>query len=98
MFLRPIVEKKLLSAKNIQLIFANIEDILVINQNFLDALEKRRSTGKLISVIGDILLDATEKFVIYAAYCCERQEAIQRLQKLCSSTKSLSTFLDVCQL
>lgn len=94
-FLRPILERKLINAKTAQLIFANIEDILIINQNFLEQLELRRqSSAKLIAGIGDLLLDAMEKFVVYTAYCSERQNAIAKLQKLVGGSKTLRTFLE----
>lgn len=94
-FMKPMIEKKVLQPKLIQLLFQNIEEILTLNSNFLVRLETARDMdGPLIERIGGLLLESAEKLIIYTQYCSERNQAIAKLQSLITSNKPFKNFLD----
>lgn len=64
---------QLLSLKEITVIFANIEDILLTNTAFVSSLEERQKDCRLyIDKIGDILLKHIPSMSVYLVSCVSR--------------------------
>lgn len=64
---------ELLSLKEITVIFANIEDILLTNTAFVSSLEERQKDCRLyIDKIGDILLKHIPSMGVYLVSCVSK--------------------------
>ncbi|GAA5869921.1 hypothetical protein JCM8547_008105 [Rhodosporidiobolus lusitaniae] len=85
-----------LSEKPRQVIFANVEDILLFNTVFLSELEERQRQSRLyINTIGDVLKDHMKGLgQHYRGYCCNQANAVRTLTDLKVSDRSLRTMLD----
>ncbi|KAJ3522358.1 hypothetical protein NMY22_g11925 [Coprinellus aureogranulatus] len=74
---------EVLSQKEITVVFANIEDILLTNTAFLSSLEERQKECRLyIDKIGDIILDHMPNMGVYLEYCVNQNTANKVLQSL----------------
>ncbi|KAF6758250.1 Dbl homology domain-containing protein [Ephemerocybe angulata] len=72
-----------LSQKEITVVFANIEDILLTNTAFLSSLEERQKDCRLyIDRIGDIILNHLPNMGVYMEYCVNQNTANKVLQSL----------------
>ena len=66
----------MLDEKAQTVVFANIEDILLINTSFLSSLEERQRKCRLyIDQIGDVLESHAAGMSVYEAYCVNQQTA-----------------------
>lgn len=57
-FYNPLKENKFLPPKELAVMFSNIDQIAVINQNFLKSLEQRREETPVVKEIGDLISKA----------------------------------------
>lgn len=53
-FLHPVMERKIVSVKNVDPLFSNVEQILCVHKELLAELEKRREESQVVMEIGDI--------------------------------------------
>nr|XP_018264468.1 multidomain RhoGEF [Kwoniella dejecticola CBS 10117]OBR86626.1 multidomain RhoGEF [Kwoniella dejecticola CBS 10117] len=84
----------LLDEKSLEIIFANIEDILLFNTSFLSSLEDRQKSCRLyIDRIGDVLEEYLENAGVYTTYCVNQPAAIKVLQNLRETNPELSSLL-----
>ncbi|KAI9069473.1 hypothetical protein FKP32DRAFT_1617176 [Trametes sanguinea] len=84
----------LLDEKARTVIFANVEDILLMNTTFLSSLEERQKECRLyIDKIGDILSTNMAHLNIYMDYCVNQSSAIKVLQSLRQSNPELAACL-----
>ncbi|KAI0781525.1 hypothetical protein BD413DRAFT_505992 [Trametes elegans] len=84
----------LLDEKARTVIFANVEDILLMNTTFLSSLEERQKECRLyIDKIGDILNTNMANLSVYMDYCVNQGSAIKVLQSLRQSNPELSACL-----
>ncbi|PPQ91776.1 hypothetical protein CVT25_000421 [Psilocybe cyanescens] len=84
----------LLSRKEITVVFANIEDLLLTNTAFVSSLEERQKDCRLyIDKIGDILLNHVPHMGVYMEYCVNQSTAIKVLQSLRDSNPELASHL-----
>ncbi|KAI0689841.1 hypothetical protein BC835DRAFT_1407733 [Cytidiella melzeri] len=84
----------MLDEKATKVIFANVEDLLLINTTFLSTLEERQRESRLyIDSIGDILKLNISNMGVYLEYCVNHGTAIKLLQSLRESTPELSSTL-----
>ncbi|TFK20128.1 hypothetical protein FA15DRAFT_600278 [Coprinopsis marcescibilis] len=80
----------ILSHKEITVVFANVEDILLTNTAFLSSLEERQKECRLyVDSIGDILLNHIPNMGVYLEYCVNQQTANKVLQSLKQSKPTL---------
>ncbi|KAF5349732.1 hypothetical protein D9756_008898 [Leucocoprinus leucothites] len=85
---------ELLSRKEITVIFANIEDILLTNTAFVSSLEERQKECRLyIDRIGDILLKHIPSMSVYLEYCVNQSIAIKVLKSLRDAKPELASHL-----
>jgi hypothetical protein len=88
--------QSILSPNDLNIIFANVEDILLCNTAILSDLEQRQKDDKLlISNVGDILLNHLDNLKCYENYCGNQLNASKFLQKKRNEDKSLAEFLKV---
>ncbi|KDR82039.1 hypothetical protein GALMADRAFT_240494 [Galerina marginata CBS 339.88] len=84
----------LLSTKEITVVFANIEDLLLTNTAFVSSLEERQKDCRLyIDKVGDILLTHIPNMGAYMQYCVNQSTAIKVLQSLRDSNPPLASHL-----
>ncbi|SCZ92879.1 BZ3500_MvSof-1268-A1-R1_C065g00318 [Microbotryum saponariae] len=88
--LQPVIP-----AKALQVIFANIEDILLFDTIFLSELEDRQRTARLyIDTIGDIVKKHVRGYECYRGYCVNQANAARTLADLKRSDPQLRSFLE----
>ncbi|KAI0333129.1 hypothetical protein GY45DRAFT_1320068 [Cubamyces sp. BRFM 1775] len=84
----------LLDEKARTVIFANVEDILLMNTTFLSSLEERQKECRLyVDKIGDILSTNMANLSVYMDYCINQGSAIKVLQSLRQGNPELAACL-----
>ncbi|KAI0933423.1 hypothetical protein AcV5_005570 [Taiwanofungus camphoratus] len=84
----------LLDEKAIKVIFANVEDILLVNTTFLSSLEARQKECRLyVDRIGDILKNSMSDMGVYVEYCVNHATAIRVLQSIRQSNAEFASCL-----
>lgn len=84
----------ILSEKEITVVFANIEDILLTNTAFVSSLEERQKECRLyVDKIGDSLLTHLPNMGGYMEYCVNQSTAIKVLQSLRETSPELASHL-----
>lgn len=74
---------EVLDEQTLKVIFANVEDILMLNTFFFSALEDRQKECRLyIDTIGDILAEHCQNLEVYAPYCVNQDQAAKLLVQL----------------
>ncbi|EGO21969.1 hypothetical protein SERLADRAFT_417338 [Serpula lacrymans var. lacrymans S7.9] len=83
-----------LGEKATTVIFANIEDLLLINTTFLSSLEERQKDCRLyVDQIGDILHKHMSNMDVYLAYCVNQSNAGKVLQSMRDTNPELASNL-----
>ncbi|KAF8801450.1 hypothetical protein BYT27DRAFT_7198246 [Phlegmacium glaucopus] len=83
-----------LSEKEITVVFANIEDILLTNTTLVSSLEDRQKECRLyVDKVGDILLTYMPNMGVYMEYCVNQSTAIKVLQSLRENNSELASNL-----
>lgn len=73
----------LLPDKALHVIFANVEDILMLNTFFLSALEDRQKESRLyVDTIGDVLAEHCQNLEVYMPYCVNQDVGAKLLVQL----------------
>lgn len=73
----------LLTEEEVSIVFANIEDLLLVNTTFLSSLEERQKDCRLyIDSIGDLLETYMNSMAVYSDYCINQSNAINVLQSI----------------
>ncbi|KAF8874204.1 hypothetical protein CPB84DRAFT_1967046 [Gymnopilus junonius] len=84
----------MLSPKEVTVVFANIEDLLLTNTVFVSSLEERQKDCRLyVDKIGDILLTHIPNMAVYTEYCVNQSTAIKVLKSLRDSNAELAAHL-----
>ncbi|KJE93774.1 hypothetical protein, variant [Capsaspora owczarzaki ATCC 30864] len=98
-FIEPIRAKELLSKYEISSIFANIQDLLPMHWNLLNALLSSLEADPADRAIGRIFLDhLTAVSKEYGTYISNRHNAERVLLAHKRSNKQFAAFLEECQL
>ena len=92
-FVKPLRERKILSEEEIYSICINIEDILPINQIFLEDLQKRQSESILAGDFSDIFLIHLPKLSVHIEYCSKHSFALKRVPDYSEKYEKFSEFL-----
>ncbi|XP_046401357.1 rho guanine nucleotide exchange factor 11 isoform X3 [Ischnura elegans] len=98
-FYRPMVEQGILSSEQIQLLFANLEEMLDIHSQFNSAMKAKRREAPVVERVGEILLSMLdggcgENFENAAARFCARQQiALESLKEWRRKDTRLNLFL-----
>ncbi|TPX30842.1 hypothetical protein SmJEL517_g05682 [Synchytrium microbalum] len=64
-----MMKGSLLPEAEIQQLFANVDQLLVANQEFLVKLVARKEANVVIQEIGDVIADCADSFKVYTQYC-----------------------------
>ena len=91
---RALEEKQLLHADQLQSMFGNLSELLVVNQQLLDRLTERRDRSVVIAAIGDIWLQSVDKFLVYDSYCANYPTALL-LYKVVKNREDIKRYLEV---
>ncbi|KAF8888235.1 hypothetical protein BD779DRAFT_1524285 [Infundibulicybe gibba] len=84
----------LLDRKEVTVIFANIEDLLLTNTGFVSSLEERQKECRLyVDKIGDILQNHMSNMGVYMEYCVNQGTAIKVLKSLRDTKPDLAAHL-----
>ncbi|KAM9989947.1 hypothetical protein ACTFIY_005993 [Dictyostelium cf. discoideum] len=95
-FLNPIREKQLLSAKDINSLFSNIEILFSINMNVLKALEKDKDPLCENISVGQTFLDMSHYLKMYTTYCSNQQNALKILEEEKIKNQPFREYLEFC--
>ncbi|GBC07922.1 hypothetical protein RclHR1_00780002 [Rhizophagus clarus] len=88
----------ILSQNELDIIFSNIEDILLCSTTILSDLEQRQKDDKLfVNNIGDIILKLSDNLGCYEIYCGEQLNASKYLRKKREEDKTFLEFLKKAQ-
>ncbi|TPX37626.1 hypothetical protein SmJEL517_g00698 [Synchytrium microbalum] len=93
-FMKQLADRKLLSVKNVESVFSNLEQLLPVNQDLLKRLEERRLANPLIDKLGDIFVSMGEHFLVYTMYCGNQGNALSKMQAMVHSNKAVRAFLE----
>ncbi|KAI8922184.1 hypothetical protein DFJ77DRAFT_14890 [Powellomyces hirtus] len=93
-FMKPMTEKKVVSPKVIGQLFSNIEQLLVVNQEFLSALEDLYNGNPIIERFGDFLSTSMDRLVSYTPYCSRQAVSGAKHLSLMQSKKEYRVFLE----
>ncbi|KAJ3092833.1 cytochrome c oxidase subunit 1 [Quaeritorhiza haematococci] len=93
-FMKPMSERKIISAKQVDQLFHNIEVLSTVNQEFLSKMEERAAENVIIEQIGDLFLKMGDKLITYTLYCSNHSSSLVKLQHWMQSNKVLRQFLD----
>ncbi|XP_069677128.1 rho guanine nucleotide exchange factor 12 isoform X3 [Periplaneta americana] len=98
-FYRPMLENQVLPSDHIQLLFANLDEMLDIHSQFNNSMKSKRRENPLVGDVADILLSmfdgaAGENFQQAAAtYCARQQIALELLKERRRKDTKLNNFL-----
>ncbi|TPX39828.1 hypothetical protein SeMB42_g06228 [Synchytrium endobioticum] len=93
-FMKQLAGRKLISAKNVEAVFSNLEQLLSVNQDLLKRLEERRAAYPVIDKLGDIFVSMGEHFLVYTMYCGNQGSALSKMQSTIHSNKAVRAFLE----
>lgn len=79
-FYHPIRRSRFLTDAQISSIFANLDEIIELNNHLYERLRQRQQEFQyVVEAIGDIFLAEFHKFEIYATFCGNHQRALEEL-------------------
>lgn len=84
----------LISPKDHELIFGDIEAIRNLHQVLLSDMEEQASRPTEEQKLGDCFILLSKCLVLYSEYCSNHPRAAQLIEKLVASSKALRSFLD----
>ena len=61
-YYRPLQARRIISSKDIAVLFSNVDQLLTINQELLRLMEERRARGPIIEQVGDIIKRLVRSF------------------------------------
>ncbi|CAG8523760.1 4631_t:CDS:10 [Paraglomus occultum] len=82
-----------LSSSELTTLFANIDDILLVNTALLSDLEQRQEEGIVVECIGDVFLKHADNLTCYIEYCGNQMNASKFLIMRRSADRELDQFL-----
>ena len=100
-FYFPMQATKVVSEKDLQVIFSNVADVVPIHQAFLQSLTERFLAAKAEEAaynvqIGDIFTRFTHYFKLYSIYTENQPEQLTKLDEATKTIKQFSSFLHIC--
>lgn len=86
-FMQPLEERRLLSAKQFNIIFGKLEGIRVVNEELLSQLETNSKS------VGKAFLELAPYLKMYYSYASSFEEANALIQKLVKDNREFASFL-----
>ncbi|XP_011861352.1 PREDICTED: rho guanine nucleotide exchange factor 12 isoform X3 [Vollenhovia emeryi] len=99
-FHKPLLESQVLPLDQIQLLFSNLDEMLMIHSRFNQAMKRKKKENSCVSDIGELLLEmfdgeAGEVFEKAAStYCAKQQIALDALRDHRRKDSKLNAFLN----
>ncbi|XP_018052543.1 PREDICTED: rho guanine nucleotide exchange factor 11 isoform X4 [Atta colombica] len=99
-FHKPLLESQVLPLDQIQLLFSNLDEMLMIHSHFNQAMKRKKKENPCVSDVGELLLemfdgDAGEIFEKAAStYCAKQQVALDALRDRRRKDSKLNAFLN----
>jgi len=92
-YIDPMKKQKIIRQKDIDVIFSDWENILLVHREIMKRLEDRQKQGYVINEIGDIWIQMSDYLKVYTMYCSNHPYALIKLQIL-SRNKNFTKFLE----
>eukprot|EP00079_Xenopus_tropicalis_P009304 XP_002933203.1 PREDICTED: phosphatidylinositol 3,4,5-trisphosphate-dependent Rac exchanger 1 protein [Xenopus tropicalis] len=87
-----------ISEENVKILFSNIEDILEVHKEFLEALESSlQPEPQTHHELGHVFLKFKDRFCVYEEYCSNHEKALRLLMEL-NKIPNVRAFLLSCML
>jgi len=99
-FHKPLLESQVLPLDQIQLLFSNLDEMLMIHSHFNQAMKRKKKENPLVGNVGELLLEmfdgeAGEIFEKAAStYCAKQQVALDALRDRRRKDSKLNAFLN----
>ncbi|KAI8822520.1 rho guanine nucleotide exchange factor [Fimicolochytrium jonesii] len=92
-YMNPMKKKLLLPAKDMAIIYSNVEQLLPVNQKLLQYLDERLAQGPVVEQVGDIFIRVSDFLKMYTMYCRNHPYALMKYQAV-RQNKSVAKFMD----
>ncbi|XP_014249554.1 rho guanine nucleotide exchange factor 11 isoform X3 [Cimex lectularius] len=98
-FYKPMQEQHILSPDQLQLLFANLEEMIAFHSQLNSVMKEKRKENPIVGEVGQLLLDhfdgaGGESFKKAAAiFCAKQQIALEQLKEKRKKDPKLNTFL-----
>lgn len=92
LYIKPLKSNNLITKKDLNTLFSNVEQIYGVNKELLSLFEKRQQENPYVNEIGDIWLTMNDYLKMYLLYCSNYATALTRLEEL-KNIKNFSKFL-----
>ncbi|KAM4692072.1 phosphatidylinositol 3,4,5-trisphosphate-dependent Rac exchanger 1 protein isoform 2-T2 [Rhinophrynus dorsalis] len=87
-----------ISEENVKILFSNLEDILEVHKEFLEALESSlQPEPQSQHELGNVFLRFKDRFCVYEEYCSNHEKALRLLMEL-NKIPNVRAFLLSCML
>eukprot|EP00834_Sanchytrium_tribonematis_P002560 NODE_82_length_22625_cov_0.476516.p1 type:complete len:909 gc:universal NODE_82_length_22625_cov_0.476516:5472-8198(+) len=96
-YIRPLRKSRILSIKDIGIIFGVWEQLVPVNSELLKKLDEKHIISPVIEEIGDIWSNITDYMKVYTMYCSNHPYALMRLEKV-NNIKAFNKFAQQCQI
>ncbi|XP_072764898.1 rho guanine nucleotide exchange factor 12 isoform X1 [Anoplolepis gracilipes] len=99
-FHKPLLESQVLPLDQIQLLFSNLDEMLMIHSRFNQSMKRKKKENPCVGNVGELLLEmfdgeAGEAFERTAsAYCAKQQVALDALRDRRRKDSKLNAFLN----
>ncbi|KAL0104697.1 hypothetical protein PUN28_016378 [Cardiocondyla obscurior] len=99
-FHKPLLESQVLPLDQIQLLFSNLDEMLMIHSRFNQTMKRKKKENPCVSDVGEVLLEmfdgeAGEMFEKAASiYCAKQQVALDALRDRRRKDSKLNSFLN----
>ena len=73
--IKPIAQQELLTKKEIEYMFSNVEAVLEVNKKLLEQFNRVTIVTSQITCIGQIFLDTAKSLEVYELYCSNQERS-----------------------
>lgn len=94
-FYKPLLENGILAKNELQSLFSNVVQLLQVNCELLEEMEKRQSE-KVVTKIGDLFLNMRSLLMLYGVYCSNQPTTAVLLANLEKNNPRFREFLKEC--
>jgi len=100
-FIEPLRQTKIITDRDIAIIFSNLETIWNMNEQVLANLEKRLKSADNVNgiqAVGDIFQQMGDYFKMYQVYCSNQGASLEAISQLKRTNNSFKQFLERCSI
>jgi len=92
LFVQPLLDGEIISDAEHAQLFANVEQILLLNKSMLERLK----AAKTATDVAQTFLALSDYLKSYSAYCSNQNKALELLQRLRDKSSEFSGFVEYC--